>query len=173
MVTLSKTTKAISGLTLKMGIDAVRSLKNSPYSSEIGIYIYYYYFTLSNKLSILATNLEYATLISFSVVRPTVFSSLRMPVWTLSSEVYLFSVSFPRSVAFSRYSDVVACGILYKQVCWKNRIMSNQLNLSQVDSNQSGKKTFKRWTREWKTSRTGVPESENSYQSCTIVVFFN
>lgn len=80
MVILSKTTKVISGLTLKMGIDAVWFLKKSPYSSEIGISIYFFFFTISNKLSILSTKMEYATPISFSVVRPTVFSSLRMPL---------------------------------------------------------------------------------------------
>lgn len=41
MVTLSKTRNVISGLTLKTGIDAVWSLKNSLYSSEIGISIYF------------------------------------------------------------------------------------------------------------------------------------
>lgn len=60
---------------------------------------------------------------------------------------YFSSASSPRSVTFSRYSDVVACDILYKQVCWKNRIMSNQLNLSQVDSNQGGGKNFKKVNR--------------------------
>lgn len=33
--------------------------------------------------------------------------------------------------------------IFSKQVCWKNRIMSNQLNLSQVDSQSSWKKILK------------------------------
>lgn len=66
MVILSKTTKVISGLTLKMG-------------------------------SILSTKMEYATpiCISFSVVRPTVFSSLTIPLRTFGTLVIFFLHPLP------------------------------------------------------------------------------